>query len=96
MVTYEEFVKRANKKHNYKYDYSKVSFKKLDNKVCIICPEHGEFWQQANNHLQGQGCPKCCGKGRTQEDIIQEFKKRMATNTTIVKLIIKELIKRFV
>ena len=75
MVTFEEFVKRANEKHNYKYDYSKVSFKKLDNKVCIICSEHGEFWQQANNHLQGQGCPKCCGKGRTQEDIVQEFKK---------------------
>ena len=75
MVTFEEFVKRANEKHNYKYDYSKVSFKKLDNKVCIICSEHGEFWQQANNHLQGQGCPKCCGKGRTQEDIVQGFKK---------------------
>ena len=74
MVTFDEFVKRANKKHNNKYDYSKVSFKRLDNKVCIICPMHGEFWQQANNHLNGQGCPRCSGKGRTQEDIVEEFK----------------------
>ena len=28
-------------------------------KVCIICPEHGEFWQTPNSHLLGRGCPKC-------------------------------------
>lgn len=58
MNTYE-FIRRANLKHNNKYDYSKVKFVNSQTKVCIICPEHGEFWQQANNHLQGNGCPKC-------------------------------------
>lgn len=31
-------------------------------KVCIICPEHGEFWQAPSNHLSGHGCPKCAAK----------------------------------
>lgn len=45
--------------HGDKYDYSKVEYTGKDNKVCIICPEHGEFWQIANNHMRGTGCPKC-------------------------------------
>ena len=28
-------------------------------KICIKCPEHGEFWQTPNNHLFGAGCPVC-------------------------------------
>jgi hypothetical protein len=28
-------------------------------KVKIICPEHGAFWQVAGNHTQGSGCPNC-------------------------------------
>jgi hypothetical protein len=28
--------------------------------VCIICPEHGEFWQTPGGHLYNfQGCPNC-------------------------------------
>ena len=59
--TLEEFIKKSNKKHNHKYDYSKVDLLNynMKDKICIICPEHGEFWQTASNHLQGQGCSKC-------------------------------------
>lgn len=29
-------------------------------KVCIICPEHGEFWQLPDNHInKAYGCPLC-------------------------------------
>ena len=55
----EEFIKKANKVHNNKYDYSKVEYKNIETKVCIICPEHGEFWQLAHSHLTNHGCPKC-------------------------------------
>mgnify|MGYP000623586680 CR=1 FL=1 len=55
----EEFIKKAREKHGDKYDYSKVEYVNCETKVCIICPEHGEFWQRPNNHLQGAGCPKC-------------------------------------
>ena len=56
----EEFIKRAKEIHGDKYDYSKVEYINSQTKVCIICPEHGEFWQRANEHLQGRGCLKCC------------------------------------
>lgn len=59
MVTKEEFINRAKNVHGNKYDYSKVAYKKITDKVCIICPEHGEFWQEARAHYRGQGCPKC-------------------------------------
>ena len=55
----EEFIKRANEKHGDKYNYSKVDYVNNQAKVCIICPEHGEFWQTPNSHLNGVGCPKC-------------------------------------
>lgn len=59
--TLEQFIKRAREIHGNKYDYSKAVYIKSSSKVKIICPEHGEFWQEANSHLQGQGCPKCKG-----------------------------------
>ena len=54
-----EFIERAKKIHGEKYDYSKVEYKNYSTKVCIICPEHGEFLQTPNNHLFGVGCPTC-------------------------------------
>ena len=56
------FIENARKVHMDKYDYSKVEYKNTDTKVCIICPEHGEFWQTPYNHLKGQGCKKCANE----------------------------------
>ena len=53
------FIEESKKIHGEKYDYSKVKYKHQHQKVCIICPEHGEFYQKPNNHLNGNGCPKC-------------------------------------
>lgn len=55
----ESFIAKARKRHGDKYDYSKVVYRRTDEKVCIVCPEHGEFWQEPHNHIQGAGCPKC-------------------------------------
>lgn len=63
-LTQEEFIERARQVHGDKYDYSKAGYISTDTKICIICPEHGEFWQTPSNHLKGQGCPKCAGKFR--------------------------------
>ena len=54
-----DFVKKANEVHNNKYDYSKTEYKGNTEEVCIICPEHGEFWQRASHHLAGAGCKQC-------------------------------------
>ena len=58
-LTTEEFIEKARELHGNKYDYSKVNYVNNHTKVCIICPEHGEFWQVPSSHLQGVGCPKC-------------------------------------
>lgn len=52
-LTKDTFINKALKVHNNKYDYSKVNYVNNHTKVCIICPEHGEFWQQPNLHLNG-------------------------------------------
>ena len=58
-LTTNEFIERAKQVHGDKYNYSKVNYNGNDKKVCIICPEHGEFWQTPHAHLLGQGCPYC-------------------------------------
>jgi len=73
--TTEWFIKKAREVHGDKYDYSKTEYTKAKKKVCIICPEHGEFWQEAFSHLAGAGCPKCVGKNKTTDEIVQEFRK---------------------
>ena len=58
-LTTEEFIERAKQVHGDKYDYSKVKYVNCEEKVCIICPIHGEFWQIAKTHLNGSGCYLC-------------------------------------
>ena len=53
------FIIKSNLKHQNKYDYSLVKYKNALSKVKIICPEHGEFEQTPNSHLDGCGCNKC-------------------------------------
>ena len=61
----QEFIEKAKQVHGDKYDYRKVDYINSDTKVCIICPEHGEFWQTPSKHLYKRGCPDC-GKIRTR------------------------------
>lgn len=73
-VTWETFKQRFIKAHGNKYDYSKVEYINPKTKVCIICPEHGEFWQIPNDHAYGRGCPKCGQKVQTKsnKDFIEQ------------------------
>lgn len=78
------FIEKARTVHGDKYDYSKVVYANCNSVVCIICPEHGEFWQKPNNHLNGCGCPKCANearklgnkKAKTTEEFIEECKEK--------------------
>lgn len=52
-----------------------MDFNNSNEKVCIICPIHGEFWQTANYHMYGGNCPKCTGGMRlSKEDFIKKAK----------------------
>lgn len=55
----DEFIDKANKIHNGKYDYSKVEYVNTHTKVCIICPEHGNFFIEPASHLSGRKCNEC-------------------------------------
>lgn len=76
-LTSEQFIKKARLVHGNLYDYSKLVYTKSLDKICIICPEHGEFWQVAASHLQGIGCKKCFYKNKTltTEDFIEKAKR---------------------
>lgn len=56
----EKFIEESNKIHNYKYDYSKVNYVNSKTKVIITCPEHGDFQQSPECHLnRKQECYSC-------------------------------------
>ena len=62
-ITIDTFIERSIEHHGNKYDYSKVTYAQLKDKVTIICPEHGEFEQSASLHSTGHGCSKCANRG---------------------------------
>ena len=70
----EKFIQKAIETHGDKYDYSKVEYKSAHEKVCIICHQHGEFWQSATAHIRGQGCPHCQVKhGSSKHVLLNEW-----------------------
>lgn len=60
--TTEQAIASFKQVHEDTYDYSLVQYEKKDIKVDIICRVHGQFKQTPNNHLSGNGCPKCQNK----------------------------------
>lgn len=54
-----EFIEKANKIHDNKYNYCITKYVNAKDKVSIICKKHGKFTQSPNTHLNGGGCPKC-------------------------------------
>lgn len=71
-----EFIEASQIKHQNKYDYSKVNYINAKTKVCIICPIHGEFWQEPRHHLNGVGCPLCSkNHKKTYKEFIEDANK---------------------
>ena len=59
-----EWINRAKLVHGDKYDYTSSVYTRIDRKINITCPQHGEFEQLADLHVrQGSGCPKCSNSG---------------------------------
>ena len=68
-MTTNEFILKSIEKHSNRFDYSKVFYINMKNKVIIICKEHGEFLQNPNNHLNGQGCFNCASDDKRSNKI---------------------------
>lgn len=71
----QNFLQKSIKIHNNKYNYSKVNYINSFTKICIVCPEHGDFWQQPNHHVEGHGCPKCMSQRlrKIKQDALDTF-----------------------
>jgi len=83
-MTKEEFIEKAIKVHGNRFDYSKVEYINDSTKVCIICPEHGEFWQAPHGHLSGKGCSMCHEENHVNEMLLYKFIKESLPNYTII------------
>lgn len=58
-LTTAEFIEKAKSTHGGAYDYTYTQYVKSDVLTTIHCTTHGPFSQRPNDHLRGQGCPKC-------------------------------------
>jgi very-short-patch-repair endonuclease len=76
----EDFIKKAEKIHKKKFNYSKVEYINSGIPVVITCLKHGDFPQIPDNHLAGKGCKKCAMEILTIK------------NTKLVDVFIKESI----
>lgn len=92
----DSFVKKARLVHGEFYNYDKCLYKDTETKVCIVCPEHGEFWQTPHGHLSGHGCPMCHEeknineiklfnflKDNINEEIISQYKEDWLSGQTL-------------
>lgn len=79
MYTFTELVEKAKKVHGDKYIYDESTFKNSVEKMRIICPTHGEFWQSMHCHVnKKQGCPLC---GKAHERKCAKKKKKLSKET---------------
>ena len=61
-LTKEEFLARVVVVHGTKYDYSRVTYSRLRDKIDVVCTKHGLFNLSGDSHLYGKvGCPICSG-----------------------------------
>jgi DNA-directed RNA polymerase subunit RPC12/RpoP len=73
----DNIIEKFKSVHGNKYDYSLFTeYKRIDQKIPIICPVHGLFYQQVRNHIKYE-CKKCADYNHRLKipDIIKRFKK---------------------
>lgn len=59
-LTQEEVISRFKEIHGNSFDYSKVIYNGMHQKVIIKCNKHNcEFTQTPHDHLKGERCPQC-------------------------------------
>lgn len=69
-LTTEEWIKKATKIHNGKYDYSRAVYLGSGKMIEIGCPIHGFRMQKANSHLSTGGC-NLCGIEETSKKVLE-------------------------
>lgn len=69
--THQKFLDDCFDTHGDKFDYSNVVYNTSCDKVEIICPKHGSFWQTPIGHINSKlGCPKCKGDENSKRQVL--------------------------
>jgi hypothetical protein len=61
-VSTQYWIKRVQKTHGNRYDYSKTEYLGAHKNLVITCNIHGLFSQRAGHHERGSNCPKCVNR----------------------------------
>lgn len=61
-MSFSIFYEKTKLIHGERYQYKPFEYTLSAQKISIFCREHGEFKQKVNNHLNGNGCPRCARK----------------------------------
>ena len=68
-LSLEEVIKRIKEVHGDKYIITNdLEYRNNQEKIKLICPIHGEFWQYPFNLWRGVGCPKC-NKSKLENEV---------------------------
>ena len=68
MKTPEDYIKQCREVWGDRWNYDLTLYSGITSKLRFICPEHGEFIQEASSHLQGKvGCAGCRGVDRDSQ-----------------------------
>lgn len=76
-LDYPEFAQRAKETHGGRYTYPQELYTKMWDKIGIICPDHGLFYQVGGDHVAGRGCSKCVGAVSREEQEVVDFIKSL-------------------
>jgi len=71
-MTHEKYIEKLINQRKDDYDYSKVKYMGMKQKIEILCNKHGSFWQEAYYHINGGNCPDCAltTRGLKRRDIL--------------------------
>lgn len=53
------FIEKSRQVHGDRYSYERTIYHRAASKLIVTCKIHGDFMLTANNHLKGNGCPRC-------------------------------------
>jgi len=73
----DEFIKKANIKFKFNFDYSKIIYKSANSKITFFCKKHNiEISQTPNVHLRSKfPCPECLAEHLEELKIAKNIKK---------------------
>lgn len=79
------FEEKARAIHGDKYDYSKVEYARSQEKVTIVCPEHGAWSVTPSNHLgRKTGCPRCGAQNGVLNSLPSKSRNLKSCQTVII------------